>query len=58
MSASLISDAMHVAPPDGDVFDASCSARHVLELISGNWTMLILPALGAARERYDRVNGR
>jgi DNA-binding HxlR family transcriptional regulator len=49
---------MHVAPPDGDVFDASCSARHVLELISGNWTMLILPALGAARERYDRVNGR
>ncbi len=45
MSTSLISDAARVAKPVGNVFDANCSARHALELISGKWAMLILPAL-------------
>jgi DNA-binding HxlR family transcriptional regulator len=31
--------------PSPSVFDASCSARHALELIASKWTMLILPAL-------------
>jgi DNA-binding HxlR family transcriptional regulator len=52
MSTSLISDAARVAtPPAGNVFDANCSARHALELISGKWAMLILSAL---RERPMR----
>lgn len=28
------------------VFDASCSARHALELISGKWAILVMSALG------------
>jgi DNA-binding HxlR family transcriptional regulator len=51
MTASLDSSAPRAAPPTGNVFDATCSARHALELISGKWTMLILPAL---RERPMR----
>jgi DNA-binding HxlR family transcriptional regulator len=51
MSTSLISDAARVATPVGNVFDANCSARHALELISGKWAMLIMPAL---RERPMR----
>jgi DNA-binding HxlR family transcriptional regulator len=39
------SDAPRVASPVGNVFDASCSARHALELISGKWAMLIISAL-------------
>jgi DNA-binding HxlR family transcriptional regulator len=31
-----------------DVFDASCSARHALELISGKWAILVLSALASA----------
>jgi DNA-binding HxlR family transcriptional regulator len=31
-----------------DVFDASCSARHALELISGKWAILALSALASA----------
>jgi DNA-binding HxlR family transcriptional regulator len=51
MTASLDSSAAPAAPPTGNVFDETCSARHALELISGKWTMLILPAL---RERPMR----
>jgi DNA-binding HxlR family transcriptional regulator len=32
-------------PAMPSVFDATCSARHALELIASKWTMLILPAL-------------
>ena len=45
MSTSLRSEAARAATPVGNVFDANCSARHALELISGKWAMLILPAL-------------
>lgn len=38
-----LEDAHRCAP---DVYDATCSARHALELIASKWTMLILPALG------------
>lgn len=34
-----------------DVFDAECSARHALELISGKWSVLILTALVEAPRR-------
>lgn len=47
MSESLTSDIARATPPAGNVFDANCSARHALELISGKWAMLILPALRA-----------
>lgn len=38
-------------PSAPSVFDATCSARHALELIASKWTMLVLPALadGAMR---------
>jgi DNA-binding HxlR family transcriptional regulator len=29
----------------GDVYDPSCSARDVLDLVASKWVMLILPAL-------------
>ncbi|WP_119302941.1 winged helix-turn-helix transcriptional regulator [Dongia deserti] len=45
MTASLKSDEAFGTAPSGNVFDANCSARHALELISGKWAMLILPAL-------------
>lgn len=45
MTTSLNSDEPRAAIPSGNVFDETCSARHALELISGKWTMLILPAL-------------
>jgi DNA-binding HxlR family transcriptional regulator len=32
---------------NGDVYDASCSARDALALIASKWAMLILPALAA-----------
>lgn len=32
-------------PHHGDVYDPSCSARDVLELVASKWVMLILPAL-------------
>jgi DNA-binding HxlR family transcriptional regulator len=53
MSTSLISGTAPAvaAAPAGNVFDANCSARHALELISGKWAMLILSAL---RERPMR----
>lgn len=45
------------------VFDASCSARHALELIASKWTMLILLALadgpqrnGALLRRIDGIS--
>ncbi|MFK0278214.1 winged helix-turn-helix transcriptional regulator [Ensifer sp. NPDC090286] len=34
-----------------DVFDASCSARHALELISTKWAILIMSALAAGPMR-------
>ena len=50
-------------PPVPSVFDASCSARHALELIASKWTMLILPALsggpmrnGALLRRIDGIS--
>lgn len=49
--------------PAPSVFDASCSARHALELIASKWTMLILPALaegpmrnGALLRRIDGIS--
>jgi DNA-binding HxlR family transcriptional regulator len=41
---------MKTAPPatpqsTGDVFDAACPSRRALELISGKWVPLVLPAL-------------
>lgn len=36
---------MVTPPKSGDVYDASCTARDALELISSKWAMLILPAL-------------
>ncbi|CAN7752564.1 winged helix-turn-helix transcriptional regulator [Ensifer adhaerens] len=41
------------APPasNPDVFDASCSARHALELISTKWAILIMSALAAGPMR-------
>jgi DNA-binding HxlR family transcriptional regulator len=33
------------------VFDATCSARHALELIASKWTMLVLPALAEGAMR-------
>jgi DNA-binding HxlR family transcriptional regulator len=38
-------------PPIPSVFDATCSARHALELIASKWTMLILPALAEGAMR-------
>ena len=37
--------------PTADVFNAACPSRHALELISGKWVPLLLPALadGALR---------
>ncbi|MGE0237160.1 MAG: winged helix-turn-helix transcriptional regulator [Parvibaculaceae bacterium] len=34
-----------------DVFDASCSARHALELISGKWAILAMSALASGPVR-------
>lgn len=34
-----------------DVFDASCSARHALELISGKWAILVMSALASGPVR-------
>lgn len=34
-----------------DVFDAGCSARHALELISWKWSILIIKALAEAPHR-------
>jgi DNA-binding HxlR family transcriptional regulator len=43
-------------PPS--VFDASCSARHALELVASKWTMLILPALAEAPMRNGALMRR
>ena len=45
MTATVTSQQPRQAPPAGNVFDETCSARHALELISGKWAMLILSAL-------------
>jgi DNA-binding HxlR family transcriptional regulator len=50
MTHSSASNIERIAPPAGNipagnVFDASCSARHALELIAGKWPMLIISAL-------------
>lgn len=36
---------MGLAKKSGDVYDLTCSARDVLDLVASKWTMLILPAL-------------
>ncbi|WP_077966745.1 winged helix-turn-helix transcriptional regulator [Ensifer adhaerens] len=39
------------AASNPDVFDASCSARHALELISTKWAILIMSALATGSMR-------
>jgi len=52
---------METGLKQGDVYDPSCSARDVLEIVAGKWPMLVLPALrqGAMRngELLRRVKG-
>jgi DNA-binding HxlR family transcriptional regulator len=50
-------------PARPSVFDATCSARHALELIASKWTILILSALaegptrnGALLRRIDGIS--
>lgn len=38
-----------------NVFDASCSARHALELIASKWALLIMPALAAGPMRNNAL---
>jgi DNA-binding HxlR family transcriptional regulator len=45
MTASLKSNEGRNVPQTGSVFDANCSARDALELISSKWAMLIISAL-------------
>lgn len=39
----------------GDVFDAACPSRRALELISGKWVPLVLPALAAGPLRNSEL---
>jgi DNA-binding HxlR family transcriptional regulator len=39
----------------GDVYDPSCSARDVLDLIASKWAMLILPALAEGPLRNNAL---
>ncbi|WP_188718953.1 winged helix-turn-helix transcriptional regulator [Nitratireductor aestuarii] len=40
------------------VFDATCSARHALEIISGKWAILIMSALGESPMRNGELMRR
>jgi DNA-binding HxlR family transcriptional regulator len=51
MTVTSRSEASTVARPLGNVFSETCPARHALELISGKWPMLIMPALAESPMR-------
>lgn len=40
---------------DADVYSAACPSRAVLELISGKWTLLIVPLLAKGPERNNAL---
>ena len=44
-----------MATASADVFDAACPSRRALELISGKWVPLILPALAAGPLRNGEL---
>ena len=47
---------MAVSPASaGDVFDAACPSRRALELISGKWVPLVLPALAHGPLRNNEL---
>jgi DNA-binding HxlR family transcriptional regulator len=46
---------MSSAQHPGDVYDPSCSARDVLDLIASKWIMLILPALADGPKRNNEL---
>lgn len=52
-SASLKDGGSYSQP--GSVFDASCSARHALELVSGKWPMLVISALSEHSMRHSSL---
>lgn len=63
MVENSATDAEITATPTPSVFDASCSARHALELIASKWTILVLSALsegpmrnGALRRRIEGIS--
>ena len=41
--------------PTADVFNAACPSRHALELISGKWVPLLLPALADGPPRNGEL---
>jgi DNA-binding HxlR family transcriptional regulator len=42
-------------PAPGNVYDAACPSRSVLELISGKWPLLIVPLLARGPERNNEL---
>lgn len=42
-------------PAPGNVYDAACPSRSVLELISGKWPLLIVPLLAQGPERNNEL---
>ena len=51
------------APPEGDVFQAHCPARRLLDILAEKWTLLIVHALakgplrtGELRRRIDGIS--
>ena len=41
--------------PKADVYSSTCPSRGVLELISGKWTLLIVPLLARGPERNNEL---
>jgi DNA-binding HxlR family transcriptional regulator len=63
MKRALSANRRMQTPTAPSVFDATCSARHALELIASKWTILILAALaggpmrnGALLRRVDGIS--